>query len=493
MVDYQQLYNRVKENPKKHLSYFFGREIWDQNKHPSDSPLGMLYYLFRIGSLVQSGFAKNNIFVRAAALCYSSLLALGPLFVLMILVAGFALGRVEETSLTTFLNKAVTFAAPSLSEYTVEENESGTATTLAEQLISTDLISTLNEFIENAKRGTVGVIGILVLIVIAIQLFTAIEKTFNEIWGVRRGRSWLNRVLSYWTFLSLGALLSFGSIAVYSAGTYVQVVENLPMGAQILKLLAWMAPLLAFLLITLLLVFFYKFIPNTHVFLWPALFGSIVVTTLLFANNYFSFLYVSYVIRAQSLYGSLSIIPVLMLALYIFWTFILIGGQITYAIQNANYLTNQQAWQNTSQGTKELLNLATLVLIGRRFKDCKEAYSATDIGKTLRVPGQILNEALINLQDMGFVCSLKVEGEQGDDNLRYQPAKPLEKISLYNFKKSLETYGNTAGLELIRDSDPIVSLFSKETDRLNQDQWSSKNLSEWIDSHPVEAAPSPKS
>ena len=193
----------------------------------------------------------------------------------------------------------------------------------------------------------------------------AVERAFNDIWGVSRGRRWVHRFGSYLSFIAIGGAITVAILAVYSAGQYVQIVEGLPLGEHILELIRWLAPLLSFLLMIGLLAWFYQYIPNTQVYFLPALSGAFIVSILLVLNKKLSVLYVTYVVNQQSLYGSLGIIPIMMLALFIFWIFILVGGQITYAIQNANFLANQQAWQNTSHSTREILSLAALLLIAR--------------------------------------------------------------------------------------------------------------------------------
>ena len=467
------------EDPYRRFTHILQKEIWD-TEHPEHSPVReAAYYLLRILSLVKTGFIRNNVFVRAAALCYSSLLALGPLAAIVLLIAGFLLERVEQARMLELMDKFIVFLAPPLAEY-LDNTEAAVDSASANSLINEDLINTLNDFIESAQSGAFGILGFLLLVLIALQLFTAIEKAFNDIWGVRRGRSWLQRIVFYWAFLSLGALLSFSSLAIYSAGTYVQIVEGLPLGAHLLKLIQYLAPLMSFFLILVLLASFYRFIPNTQVYMVPALSGAFIVSVLLVLNNYLSFLYVRQVVNAQSLYGSLGIISILMIALYVFWVFVLIGGQITYAIQNANFLANQQAWENTSRGTREVLSLAALILIARRFKHCKPAYTATELSKRLRVPGQILNESLAHLMDMGFISALNPETNSGDVARCYQPAIPLKEIDLYHFKKSLDEYGNSEGKELILKVDPLIREFSERSEANLHKDWHARSLEELL-------------
>jgi membrane protein len=171
----------------------------------------------------------------------------------------------------------------------------------------------------------------------------------------------------------------------------------------------------------------------------------------------------------------------MMLALFVFWVFILIGGQITYAIQNANYLANQQAWQNTSHSTREILSLAALILIARRFKACHKAYSATELSRRLRVPGQILNESLSKLTEMGFITLTTSESEKSGVTKRFQPAKPLSNIDLFQFKQSLDNYGNSEGKELLLSVDPLMSEFSQKAESNFQNDWQHHSLEELLE------------
>ena len=100
----------------------------------------------------------------------------------------------------------------------------------------------------------------------------------------------------------------------------------------------------------------------------PAFCGAtLVVLLLLHLYNPFSFLYVSRVVQTNTLYGSVGLIIVLMFGLFFFWLFILLGGQITYAVQNADFLTNENAWQNISERAREAISLSILILVTKRF------------------------------------------------------------------------------------------------------------------------------
>ena len=47
----------------------------------------------------------------------------------------------------------------------------------------------------------------MIVIWAALALLSTIERAFNNIWHVSRGRNFLNRIINYWALLTLGPLL----------------------------------------------------------------------------------------------------------------------------------------------------------------------------------------------------------------------------------------------------------------------------------------------
>jgi hypothetical protein len=92
-----------------------------------------------------------------------------------------------------------------------------------------------------------------------LQLFTSVETTFNEIWGVRRGRSWLMRIVFYWTILTLGALFFFAAATGLSATAFLTAfAEKLPFGQQVRETLIFLLPLGSTALMIVTLTIFYR-------------------------------------------------------------------------------------------------------------------------------------------------------------------------------------------------------------------------------------------
>src|ERR1035438_524885 len=67
--------------------------------------------------------------------------------------------------------------------------------------------ASIHKFIQNTRSGALGVMGSILLIFAAISMLSRIEETFNDIWGVARGRSWFMRIMLYWGVISLAPIL----------------------------------------------------------------------------------------------------------------------------------------------------------------------------------------------------------------------------------------------------------------------------------------------
>lgn len=437
-------------------------DIWAAATAQDRSLRGRAFALLRVVSITLSGLGEIKVAARAAALSYSSLLGLGPLVALAVLIAGFALEDRDPAALARHLHQVIGFIAPQVGQY----DQATAAAAGAEAAPDPELVRLITQLIESSRSGAAGALGLLTLVVIAIQLFTTVENAFNDIWGVRRGRSWLTRIVYYWTVITLGAVLFFTSFTLLSAGTFVTVfLGQLPLGDQLRAAFTWMLPSSSALLLVLALTLFYRAVPNTRVRWTAAAVGALVVTLLLLLNNTVAFLYFKRVLISKSLYGSVALPIVLMLGLYVFWFFVLVGGQITYAVQNVHYRSSQTAWHNLNTAARESLSLLVLLLVARRFQACAPAYSVTELSHRIRVPSQVLNESLNRLCDLGLIAQLPSAESRDPSDYRHQPARPLDRITLREFQRLFAQYGESPSGGMLDSVDPVLAHYHAEFDR----------------------------
>ena len=475
-------------------------EIWAAGLTRERTLKSRLLALLRIASITLSGLQELKVAPRAAALSYSSLLGLGPLVAIAVLISGFALGNRDPAIIANGLNNIISFIAPQVGEYqkavsdgqpansiVVGPHAAGTAAAPTASRPPADpvLVGVINNFITYSHSGTAGVVGVVALLVIVILLFTSVEKTFNDIWGVRRGRNWVTRIVYYWAVITLGAVLFIASLTLFSAGAFINAsAAKLPFRQELAPLYSLLLRSTSTLLLVLILTLFYRLIPNTRVRWRAALIGAVVVTALLFLNNYLAFLYFRNVVSANRLYGSVGILPILMLGLYVFWLFVLVGGQITYAVQNVHYRSSQMAWHGLNQATRESMSLLVLLLIARRFKSCQPPHSVADLAQLIRIPSQILNESLNRLCDLKLIVELPpAEGTDPTEH-RYQPARPLDHVSLTQFRQLFENYGEAPAGGLLDNVDPVLAYYHERLAAGLPRVLGEMTLDQLLDAHP---------
>jgi Predicted membrane protein len=501
----------------KRFVQLYQTEIWEPGQLREFSLRSCSYAVLRVLSITWTVFTETKAASRAAALSFSSLLGLGPLVALAVLIAGFALDNKDPNLAANTLSRLIYFVAPQVAQYsklphhddtpppntsapTPAEDSSADSPQLSATSDATDvqvnprLVSMMNNFISQGRSGSAGVVGFFSLVMIVLLLFKTVEDTFNEIWGVRGGRSLVMRIVYYWTTLTLGAVLFFASVTLLSAGAFLSVfneaIAGLPFSQQVAVALQWSLPAFSFSLLVVLLTIFYRVIPHTRV-LWRAAFiGALVVASLLMLNNYLAFLYVRRVILTESLYGSLGFPLVVMFGLYIFWLYVLIGGQISYAVQNVHFRNSQAAWGKLSENMRERLLLLVLITICRRFQDCLPPVAASHLGSMIKVPTQILNECLNRLTDLKLITPLPAADDDSAD-LLYQPARPLNRITLHDFKHLDDNHGENPIGTALDQLDPILLRYNLALSRLGEDEFFRKNLEQLLQEHPFEESRPP--
>jgi membrane protein len=499
------------------LVHIWQKEIWQSAFLKDRTPKGLTFAALRVISITLTVCNETRVVIRAAALSYSSLLGLGPLLAIAVLVAGFALGGTNSAAIAKTLDNMLKFVAPQLAELDSVKVERGlnsffndldaksqsvaqpTASTVATPatppppptVVNPTLVSTIEGIISAAQNGSIGVLGVFSLLFVVLLMFKGIEDTFNDIWGVRQGRSVLMRIVLYWTVLTLGAVLFFTAVALLGASTFASVFKDfqakLPAG---LGAFNWSLPA-SLLLLALMLTLFYRVIPNTRVHWRSAFLGGAVVTALLAGNNFVAFVYVKRVVLQKSLYGGLALPLVLLSVLYIFWLCVLIGGTVSYAIQNVHFRNSQAAWSTLTESMRERLALVVFLTICRRFRECLPPISASHLSTMLKVPTQLLNECLSRLVMLNLVATLRPDPNLTTTDYLYQPARPLNKLTLFDFKTLYDNFGENPVGTSLEHIEPLIVHYDAALAKLGEQDFFAKNLEQLLGEHPFDESRPP--
>lgn len=246
--------------------------------------------------LLRSQFAQHDCLTAAAALTFTSLLALVPL--MTVTYIGLSLVPQYGDLWVEVQNFIFRNFVPASSELVQQK---------------------LTEFAGRARGlTTAGGIGI---VSVALLMLVSIEKRFNAIWQVATPRWGVQRVLVYWGVLSLGPALLL--IAVWSSIYLI----GLPFLSEIRVLdvygaaLSYLPALLMFIGFTAL----YVVIPNSPVPLLHGLSGG-ALTMIAFQLAFQGFTMASQYFIYDAIFGAFAALPVFLLWLYLVWVIVLSGA-----------------------------------------------------------------------------------------------------------------------------------------------------------------------
>ncbi|MEQ8659593.1 MAG: YihY family inner membrane protein, partial [Gammaproteobacteria bacterium] len=253
---------------------------------------------------VAARFAQDRCLGAAAALAYTSLLALVPLLtVVFITLSAFPAFQAWREAIESFVFQNF---VPALGD---------------------QVRGYLLDFADKARGLRAA--GIIVLLATVLAMLSTIESTFNVIWGVKRERPIMVRFLVYWAVLTLGpVLIGAGMVATSYVVSLPLLGGGGVVGSLRTTLIAW-SPLAA---TALAFVLFFKLIPYRPVPFRDALLGGVVASVLFeLAKRGFA-LYVTHFPAQQAIYGAFATVPIFLLWIYLSWVVVLLGAEITQCL-----------------------------------------------------------------------------------------------------------------------------------------------------------------
>jgi len=182
-------------------------------------------------------------------------------------------------------------------------------------------------FVDQASR--LSGVSTAFLMVTAVLAISTIEREFNAIWRIPRGRSLPRRLLVYLLALTVGPVLIGASISI-TTWVIVHSIAAVPLrktlGQQILDLLP-----LAF--STAGLTLLYKTVPARHVDAVPALTAGVAAALAFEAAKHLFAWYLARVPTYQLIYGALAALPAFLVWIYLCWLIVLTGAALSAALQ----------------------------------------------------------------------------------------------------------------------------------------------------------------
>jgi membrane protein len=255
----------------------------------------------------------------------------------------------------------------------------------------------LTEFVDNIRSSlaTIGVIGALALVVASIGLLNAIETTLNRLWHVRVARNPLRKFLLFWALLTLGPLLLLGSFVFGAKLDFInRGFENwLP------YLFTWGAFFLLYFLV-----------PYTRVS-FPGAVVAATVAGLLWEgekhlfSRYVAAIYTGSTSYIRITYGSVALIPIFLVWLYLSWLVVLLGVKLCYVWQHlAGYAGPGWSPTEPTFQTQELLAARVVATIaGDRYQG-GDGLTLDGLAGRLGEPQRLVEPIVTRLREAGLVA-----------------------------------------------------------------------------------------
>ena len=364
----------------------------------------------RVATLAVRNFFTDQCLMRATALAYVTLLSLVPLlaFVFSIL-KGMGVQEKLKPLILTWAAAGQQFALQVM------------------------------KYIDDTNLKAAGAIGLLFLIWSTISVLGTIERSLNGIWGVTRARTFYRKLTDYVSVLVTAPILLAAAMALTTA------MESgaLPaprVGHALLKVAPYVGTWIAFAAI-------YIVMPNTKVRWGSALVGGLVGGTLwqlvFWGYTVFQFAMARY----NAIYGTLAAIPFFMVWLYASWAILLLGAEISCAVQTVGRFRDEQRAAGISSAAKEAVALRAMISIALAFFRDGRPLPVAGIAARLKVPSRLVGDAVQALVAAGLCIEVVRDGANG-----YQPARELDAITPAQIVAGLRSQGesvemNSEGLE----------------------------------------------
>ncbi len=410
------------------ITEFIRYDMWRLTSTELDSRAKRVGYGFiRTIVLVVRGFGSKNLNDKAKALTYSLIFAIVPILAMIFGVAkGFGVADVIEKQLN--------------------------ASFLGETNMVPTIMAMVDRYLETAQDGLFIGIGLLILLWAVYSFFQSVETAFNQIWNVQKSRSILRQATTYIAILVLIPVL-----IVCSAGINIFVHTTVASIGHIDALHEFFhtsgAKLLQFVMCWLFFTLMYIAIPNTKVRFMSALIPGILMGTLFQLLQMLSVYLIAMLSRTSIVYGAFATIPILMTWLQYTSLLILMGAEMSYAIQNNEEFEYEHDLNKMSRRYKDFIMVYLLAVIVKRFEADEAPLTAHELAIRDRLPIRLVNQLLSRMVETGILREVYVENEE---ERTFQPALDTHKISVGLVFERIESQGTE---EFLKSPSPEMLAF----------------------------------
>ena len=414
VTEFQNWFNKV--------VHFLSVDIWRVSFKDLSLGKTLLIKQLRILILAFRGTREDKVLLRAPALTFYSIFSIIPAVAL-------AFGIAQGFGLEMYVEQQLQIALAGREE------------------VLSWLMELTETFLRQFDGGTLAVVGLIILLYTITMLLVNMEKSFNEIWQVSKGRPWTRKFTDYFAMMFIAPLFFImAGVATVYLNTQIHEVS----GAILNPLLLILVRILPYILIWTVLTLLYIVMPNTNVQFSSALIAGIISGTIF---QFVQWAYITFQIGAttyNTLYGSFAALPLLLLWMQVSWIVVLFGAELSYAYHNVDKYEFEAETKNISPFNKKILSLYVLKLLVKNFQKGEAPLTPEEVSKTLQIPNSLVRSILNNLEVVGLVSETRTDHTKKS---AYQPAIDIHTISIKMVLERLDKQGMDV---LIAKSSPAL-------------------------------------
>lgn len=442
-----------------HFNDFFRCHLWRDQGRPPVTLLALKS--LRILILAGRGLIRNQSLVRSSALAYATILGFIPLFALLFaILQAIGLPRLLAT-------------------YFLENIAPG----------SQDFVTLILQYIENTKVTSLGVFGVVVLLLDLVIVMTNVEKAFNKTWHISRTRPWSRKVSDYLSIFLIFPILMAVAISVSTSFLGIQEIRHI-LEAVVPEVFftatRWLVTLgvlwLAF-------IFIYLVMPNTRVNFWSAVLGGVVGGSIWQVAQWIFIWIQGASAYYNAIYGALYNLLFIFIWMFWCWLILLFGTEVAFAHQNLTRLTRWARLPDPiPEPVDEYLGLAALISIGSRYYRRQPPLSLEDLAEMLPSGNNLAGRTMQMLQDCNLVVEVMMPGTLAQSP-QFLPNQPLDQLTVAEVLACLRRSREVA-LHQALEAEPVLATTLKRLlkDRFAADQ-PSLTLKEVVESLSQESLP----
>ena len=395
---------------------FLQTDIWRIRASTLSGQRSFWIRQLRIVLLALRGFAEDKCQLRASALTFFSLLSIVPVVAMAFGIAkGFGFEKMLQEKIMTQLQ--------------------------GQEEVAAKVINFAQTLLANTQGGVIAGIGIVILFWTVIKVLGNIESSFNDIWGIKKGRSMGRKFSDYLSIMLICPflLIMSSSVTVLITSQVTLIVEKLaflgPLGALILTSLR----ILPYAAVWFMFTFVYVFMPNTKVNIRSGLMAGIIAGTI---YQMVQWGYITFQIGASkygAIYGSFAALPLFLIWLQISWLVVLLGAEISFAEQNVDTYEFESDSLKVSYSFKKLLALNITHVCVKLFHEGKTPPTAAKLSHELEIPIRLIRQVIFELVEAGVLAEVKLNGTQ---ETAYHPARDLDGLTVQNVIDLLDRRGS---------------------------------------------------